>query len=283
MNNGTVCLTFDFDAISLWLQREMTTMTSISRGEFGVIAVPRILHMLKRRNIQSTWFVPGHTIETYPDVCKMIVDHGHEIGLHGYVHENFNILTDEEEWEILQRSVNVTLALIGSKPKGFRSPSWDISARTIENLEKIGIIYDSSQMGNDYSVYFSRYRDEHFKNEASKFGETSNIVEIPVSWSLDDYPYFEYLKTPSSLIPGLQNPKNVFENWSGDVDYMLRDFNNGNVVVTFHPQVSGRGHRLLGLEKWIDELIEKGLSFSRMDKIAESFLEGTHFGKYDPK
>jgi peptidoglycan-N-acetylglucosamine deacetylase len=283
MAKGTVCLTFDFDAISLWLQREMTTMTSISRGEFGVVAVPRILHMLKKRNIQSTWFIPGHTIETYPDVCKMIVEHGHEIALHGYAHENFNSLPAEEEWEILQRSVQVAEALVGRKPKGFRSPAWDVSSRTIEFLEELGIMYDSSQMGNDYSVSFSRYRDEHSKHSASKFGVTSNVVEIPVSWSLDDYPYFEFLKTPSSLIPGLQNPQNVFANWTGDVDYMLRDFNNGILVATIHPQVSGRGHRLLGLENWIDGLIDKGVQFARMDEIAEAFLTGTKFGLYEPK
>lgn len=282
INVGTICLTFDFDAISLWLQREMTTATSISRGEFGVIAVPRILHMLKQRGIQSTWFVPGHTIETYPDVCKMIVGEGHEIGLHGYAHENFNILSAEKEWEVLQRSINVAEGLAGKRPKGFRSPSWDISSRTIENLEKLGLVYDSSQMAHDYSIYYSRYQDEHDKQRASLFGETSRIVEIPVSWSLDDYPYFEYLKTPTSFIPGLQNPKHVFDNWSGDVEYMLRDFINGNIVVTIHPQVSGRGHRLLGLESWIDEWLDRGVRFMKMEEIAESFLKGTEYGIFQP-
>ncbi|MEH7123093.1 polysaccharide deacetylase [Bacillus sp. JJ1503] len=283
MNKGTVCLTFDFDAISLWLQRDMTTMTSVSRGEFCVIAVPRILHLLAKRNIQCTWFIPGHTIETYPDVCKMIVENGHEIALHGYAHENFNVLSSEEEWGIFQKSVKVIESLTGCRPKGFRSPSWDISSRTVKNLEKLGIIYDSSQMGNDYSVYYSRYDDEHYKDKASKFGKSSNVVEIPVSWSLDDYVYFEYLKTPNSLFPGLKTPDEMFKNWTGDVEYMLRDFQNGVLVATFHPQVSGRGHRLLGLEKWIDSLIEKGIVFSRLDSIADSFLNGIEFGVFDPK
>lgn len=283
MNKGTVCLTFDFDAISLWLQRDMTTMTSISRGEFGAVAVPRILHMLGKRDIQSTWFVPGHTIETYPEVCKAIIEQGHEIALHGYAHENFNILSFEEEREILQKSIDVTEKVLGFRPKGFRSPSWDVSSRTIKNLESLGVVYDSSQMGNDYSVYFSRCEDQHFKAQASKFGEQSKVVEIPVSWSLDDYVYFEYLKTSTAVFPGLKRPDEMFGNWNGDIDYMLRDFQNGVLVVTFHPQVSGRGHRLLGIENWIDGLMEKGIGFSRMDSIADSFLKGTEFGIYAPE
>jgi len=280
--SGTICLTFDFDAVSLWIQREMTTMTSVSRGEFGVEAVPRILNMLKKRGIKSTWFIPGHTIETYPAVCKMIIDQGHEVGLHGYIHENFNMLSAEEEWGILNKSIKIAEQLTGIKPKGFRSPAWDISSRTIENLEKLELVYDSSQMGKDYSVYFSRKGDVVARDKPIHFGESSKIVELPVSWSLDDYIPFEFMKTSTTLMPGLQNPKSVFENWLGDVEYMLRDFENGLLVATIHPQVSGRGHRLLGLENWLDSLIDKGIAFSRMDQVAELYLEGYEFGKYKP-
>jgi len=277
---GTVCLTIDFDATSLWIQREMTTVTSISRGEYGVLVVPRILHMLKKRGIKCTWFIPGHTIETYPEVCQMIVDQGHEVGLHGYMHENFNDLSEDKEWEILERTVQIGKQLTGQMPKGFPSPAWNISSRTLENLEKLGPEYDSSQMGNDYSPYYSRKKDEYPEEAPIRFGEESKIVEVPVSWSLDDYPHFEYLKTPNSFIPGLQNPNHVFDNWMGDVDYMLRDFKNGVMVATVHPQVIGRGHRFLGLEKWIDQVLEKGATFARIDEVTAKFLEGHEFGKY---
>jgi peptidoglycan/xylan/chitin deacetylase (PgdA/CDA1 family) len=83
---GHVCLTFDFDGPSLWIQRGQTTPAPISRGEFGAVATPRILKLLAKHDIASTFFVPGHTIDTYPDVCRMIVDHGCEVGLHGYTH-----------------------------------------------------------------------------------------------------------------------------------------------------------------------------------------------------
>jgi peptidoglycan/xylan/chitin deacetylase (PgdA/CDA1 family) len=85
--NGFVCLSFDFDGPSLWMQRRMTGPSTVSRGEFGAVAVPRILRLLARREIPCTFFIPGHTLETYPDVCRMIADAGCEIGLHGYAHE----------------------------------------------------------------------------------------------------------------------------------------------------------------------------------------------------
>ncbi|MEZ5264181.1 MAG: polysaccharide deacetylase family protein [Acidimicrobiales bacterium] len=84
---GYVCLSFDFDGPSLWMQRRMTSPTPVSRGEFGAVAVPRILKVLARRDIAATFFIPGHTLETYPAVCQQIVDAGHEVGLHGYAHE----------------------------------------------------------------------------------------------------------------------------------------------------------------------------------------------------
>jgi len=82
-----VCLTFDFDAISPWIYRGMSTPTPISRGEFGIIGAQRLLDLLAKHDITATWFVPGHTIETYPDICTRIHAAGHEIGHHGYLHE----------------------------------------------------------------------------------------------------------------------------------------------------------------------------------------------------
>ena len=99
MSAGTVCLTFDFDAVSLWVSRGMRTPAPVSRGEFGPVAVPRILELLGARSIPTTWFIPGHTIETYPEVCQEVVDAGHEVALHGYAHENVALLREGEERE----------------------------------------------------------------------------------------------------------------------------------------------------------------------------------------
>lgn len=97
MSAGIVCLTFDFDAVSLWVSRGMRTPAPVSRGEFGPVAVPRVLELLGARGISSTWFIPGHTVETYPEVCREIVEAGHEVTLHGYAHENVAPLGKDEE------------------------------------------------------------------------------------------------------------------------------------------------------------------------------------------
>lgn len=283
MGIGTVCLTFDFDAISLWIARKSTTPTPISRGEFGAVAVPRILHLLRERNVQTTWFIPGHTMETYPDVCRLVVDDGHEIALHGYAHEDFTILDEKDEREIFHRSCTVARELTGVAPKGFRAPSWDLSPRTIDIMLDIGLQYDSSLMGNDYSPYYCRRADELHTDRAMIFGEPTPLVEMPVSWSLDDYPHFEYVKSTAGILPGLRDVNSVFNNWLDDIQYMTRDYDQGVAVVTLHPQVIGRGHRLMGLERWVDQLIDMGVEFARMDRVVQSFRDGDFKVTYSPK
>ena len=119
---GYVSLTFDFDGPSLWIQRGMTTPTSISRGEFGAVAVPRILRLLERRGLPATFFIPGHTIETYPAECAAIAAAGHEIALHGYAHEfNPTVAPDTERWA-MARSIELIERLCGTAPDRLPRP-----------------------------------------------------------------------------------------------------------------------------------------------------------------
>src|SRR5829696_9000201 len=150
---GYVCLSFDFDGPSLWMQRGMTTPTPISRGEFGAVAVPRILRLLAHRGIPSTFFIPGHTMETYPDVCQMVVDAGCEVALHGYAHEfNPRVSLDRERWA-MARSFELAARLTGQPPLGYRAPSGELTMQTIDLLLEHGLTYDSSLMGHDYQPY----------------------------------------------------------------------------------------------------------------------------------
>lgn len=282
MSQGTVCLTFDFDAISLWIARGLRTPGPISRGEFGAEAIPRLLRLLKSHEIPATWFIPGHTIETFPKECAAIVANGHEIGAHGYLHELVQDLTRAKEEEAVQRSMRLIEQLTGTRPKGFRAPSWDLTESTLDILTEHRFLYDSSLMNTDYRPTFCRIGDRILQDGPVGWGPTTHLVEIPVSWSLDDYPQFEYLRTPNIVMPGLRDPETVFKNFTEDFRYMTRDFENGIMVVTFHPQVIGRGHRLLGLEKWIEELLSMGATFARMDEIAEQVVQGVEFGIYRP-
>lgn len=282
MSSGTVCLTFDFDAVSLWIQRGLITPTPVSRGEFGAVAVPRILHLLEERSIESTWFVPGHTAETYPKQCQEIVEAGHEVGLHGYAHENASDMSEKQEREIYRRAFGVLGDLAGEAPRGNRAPAWDLTPYTVDIMLDLGLAYDSSLMSNDYTPSYVRRGDEVTDDGPMKFGEETKLVELPVSWSLDDYPAFEYLRLPNSIMPGFRRPEEVFETWTDDLRYMLRDFVDGVLIVTFHPQVIGRGHRLLGLERWLDELARLDVAFDRLDRVSEQFLSGRSYGRYSP-
>jgi peptidoglycan/xylan/chitin deacetylase (PgdA/CDA1 family) len=276
---GYVCLTFDFDGPSLWIQRGMTTPTSISRGEFGAVAVPRILRLLERRGLPATFFVPGHTLETYPDDCAAIVAGGHEVGLHGYAHEyNPTVAPDTERWA-MDRSAALIESLCGRPPAGYRAPSGELTGATIDLLLERGVTYDSSLMAHDYAPYAVRRGDVLPDDGPARWGEPTSLVELPWSWSSDDYVYLEFVAFRRSIMPGLRRPADMFDNFAGDLRWMTANVGHGVYNVVFHPQVIGRGHRLLALEAWLDDIGELGLTFARCDDVAAAHLAGRQFGE----
>ncbi len=266
-----VCLTFDFDALSAWIFRGMTTPTVLSRGEFGAVGAQRILGLLAERGIQSTWFIPGHTIETYPEICERVHAAGHEIGHHGYLHEPPGELSREEEEVVLVRGNEAIRRLTGAPARGYRSPAWDLSPYTVDLLLAHGFVYDSSMMGHDYAPYRARTGDVISHVGPACFGPATRLIELPISWSLDDYPHFEYVRTPSFTQQGLQAAQGVLSNWLDEFRYMARTVEWGVLTYTFHPQVIGRGYRMLLLERLIDGLAEQGAIFVRMDAAATEF------------
>jgi len=266
-----VCISFDFDAISGWIARGMGTPTPVSRGEFGVIGAARILALLKKHAIPATWFIPGHTLETYPEACGRVLEAGHEIGHHGWTHRPPASLSREEEEAELARANEEIKKLTGRYARGYRSPSWDLSPHSVELLLKHGFYYESSMMGNDHSPYRVRLGDRIELQKPAVFGKESRLIEMPVSWSLDDYPHFEFVRTQSSVLPGLKDAGGVLANWIDDFLYMKRETDWGIITYTFHPFVIGRGHRMMALEGLVDRLAAEGAEFMRMDAAAESF------------
>ena len=128
MTKHIVCLTFDFDAISGFIARGATTPSAISRGEFGPrVAAPRLLALMKKYRIKSSWYVPGHTIETFPDAVRNVVAHGHEIAHHGWRHISPAALSRDEEEAELVRGNEAIKKISGEYARGYRSPSWDLS------------------------------------------------------------------------------------------------------------------------------------------------------------
>jgi peptidoglycan/xylan/chitin deacetylase (PgdA/CDA1 family) len=272
MARHLVCLTFDFDNTSSAIARGQTTPTMLSRGDFGVVGAARILELLERHSIRSTWFIPGHTIESYPDACRAVVRAGHEIGHHGWTHRVPASLTREEEAAELERGNAAIEAIAGRRARGYRSPAWDLSPWSIDLLLEQGFLYDSSLMGDDYLPYQARVGDVAELEQPLRFGQDSPLVEMPISWSLDDYPVFEYSRSAAGVLPGLMNARLVGENWLGDFRYMARQ-DWGVITYTFHPHVIGRGHRMLMLEALIDQLMSSGATFVAMEDAVAEYRE----------
>lgn len=272
MPRHIVCLTFDFDAQSGFISRGLTTPTPLSRGEFGIVGAARILDLLKAHGIRSTWFVPGFTIETYPAVCEALVRAGHEIGHHSWTHTAPALQTREQEEQDMVRANEAIRRLTGSKARGYRSPAWDLSANTIDLLLAQGFEYDSSLMGADYRPYRARRGDVVELGKPLGFGEETSLVEMPISWTMDDHPHFEFMRLPNSVMPGLQSPRTVLEGWRDEFLYMKKSVDWGVLTYTMHPYVIGRGYRMLHFEQLVDRLVHEGAVFMTMEEAARESL-----------
>jgi peptidoglycan/xylan/chitin deacetylase (PgdA/CDA1 family) len=260
-----VCLSFDFDAFSASIRQGHLSPTQLSRDEFAAVGTRRILALLEREEILSTWFIPGHTLDTYPDLCRQIHSNGHEIAHHGYLHEPPGLMSRAEEDNVLVRGNEAIARVTGRQARGYRSPSWDLSAHSVDLLISHGFLYDSSLMADDYSPYFVRSGDQFPPDGPPIWGQTTSLVELPVSWSLDDYPHFEYV---AGRLPGLRSASAVLENFMEDYNYMAEVTESGILTYTFHPEVIGRGHRMRMLATLIQRLRLQGARFTRMDEVA---------------
>ncbi len=256
-----IALTFDFDTYTNWVgSAGSNSLSTISRGEFGPIGARRILALLSEYEAQATFFVPGGTAVTYPRVVAAIREAGHEIGHHGWIHENPANLNRDEELRILERGMEALEKVTGARPVGYRSPSWDNSPNTVKLLLENGFEYDSSLMGSDYEPYWCRIGDRWSKTEPYEFGEPTTLVEMPVAWHMDDWPQFEYTPGRDGRI---RPPSMLLEIWKGEFDYLYNEVQHGVLIFTMHPQAIGRGHRMLMLREFIEHMsLHPGVTFT---------------------
>ena len=176
----TVALTFDHDSISDAVRRGDPPV-KMSHGEFGPrVGAPRLLELLRRESIPSTWFVPGHTLVTFPDSIATVVADGHELACHGWYHEDFATLPRDEQRDILARSRQAVGEAWGSEVGGFRAPYWSLGSDTLELVEEAGFTYDSSLMAGDAYPYRVRHGDRHSVAEGTRWGRESDLLEVPV-------------------------------------------------------------------------------------------------------
>jgi len=270
MTRLTVALTFDHDSISDGVRRGDSPV-KMSHAEFGVrVGAPRILELLASRGIASTWFVPGHTLETFPESTAAIVDGGHEIACHGWFHVDAATLARDEEREMIERCATAIERVTGARPTGWRAPYWSLGVASLELIEDAGFRYDSSLMADDYALYRVRRGDRHSVTEGSRFGREGALVEVPVSWALDDWPHFE--PSASGDRDGLSAPSKVLEIWTEELRYAHAHAPGGLLTVTMHPECIGRGSRMAMLERFIDAASSlDGVVFDRLDRYVEAW------------
>jgi peptidoglycan/xylan/chitin deacetylase (PgdA/CDA1 family) len=262
----TVCLSFDFDAVALWVSTfKQTTATPVSRGEFGArVGLGRVLELLAAKSVPATFFVPAHTAHSFREQTRRILDQGHEIGVHGYCHETPIGMTREQEADLLDRAIAKLRSVLGIDftPLGYRSPAWDLSPDSIGLLEERGFLYDSSMMGNDFMPYRAR-RGDRVDEHGFDPGPESKIIEMPVAWELDDFPYFAFVNRP--LFPGLRPTEEVYHTWRDEFDFCHASVEDGVYTLTMHPQIIGRGPRIAMLGRLIDHMkAQDGVRFSTL-------------------
>ncbi|WP_374157519.1 polysaccharide deacetylase [Mycobacterium sp. G7A2] len=228
--SAAAAFTFDVDAESavLWGNDAVAARMSVmSHQAYGpLVGLPRILELLDAHQIPATFFVPGHTAHRYPAAVRRIVEAGHEIAHHGYLHEQPTALTLAQEIEALDRGLQALAEVAGVRPVGYRAPMWDLSWRTPELLVERGFLYDSSLMDADHPYELA-------------VGDGS-VVEIPIQWALDDWEQYCYL--PDIAGSGvIESPRKARELWQLEFDALRAA--GACWVLTNHPFLSGRASR----------------------------------------
>jgi peptidoglycan-N-acetylglucosamine deacetylase len=221
----------------------------LSRGEFTTVATPRVLDLLKRQKILASFAVPGHTAYAFPQLMARIRDEGHEFVHHGWVHENPADFDESGERLILERGIEAIYKTAGVKPVGYISPANDFSKTTLKLLNEFGFLYDGSFFGDDFNAYYARINDSWSSDTPYQFGEIVDLVELPWSWHLDDFPCFEFVLGFNS---GLLNPDEVEKVWKSEFEFAYNHCPDGIFILTMHPETIGRGARLLMLERFIE-------------------------------
>ena len=279
-----VCFNVHFAAVSLWIGSfgGEDSPCDISRGVHAAqVGTPRLLDLLNKYDITTTWNITGHSIESFPKESEMVVQAGHELGLHGYTHENPLAMTREQEQAILNKTFDLVVDLCGKPPKGYSAPWWELSPNTIDLLLEKGIEYDHSLMENDHSPYYLRRDDSWTKIDYSQPAETwmkpwqrgteTDLIEIPCSWYLDDAPPVMFVKKfPNSH--GWVSPRSIGQMWTDQFDWVYRNCDYGIYNACLHPDASGHPQMLMMLERLIDHMrCHEGVRFVTLKEICDGF------------
>ena len=255
-------LTFDVDGVSSWIRRDpaFARLPSLmSMAEYGPsVATPRILDLLDAHSIPASFYVPGYVAETHVNLVEQVAQRGHEVAHHGYMHEAPASMSAEEEKEVLEKGSDILQRITGQAPRGYRSPSWELSEVSLDLLASHGFLYDSSLMGDDAPYLLEPE------------SPATSLVEVPIHWNLDDAPNFVYAPSANRLGP-MRSPQEVYNNWKAEFEglyYYGRAF-----TLTMHPQYIGRPGRLRMLDKLIAHIKTfPNVEFMTVADVAEMWV-----------
>lgn len=240
---AAVVLSFDSDHETPALRDGETSPGRMAQGEYGArVAVPRILQLLKRHEVPASFFIPAVCALLRPDEVPTYVEAGHEVAVHGWIHERNAMLSHEEELDLLSRAVDVLAKQSGSRPLGIRTPSWDFSDSTLDVIRELDFVYDSSLMADDEPY------------EILSDGERTGIVEIPVEWIRDDAPYL-MMDRFASLRP-YTPPRQLVQIWKDEFDAAYAA--GGVFQLTMHPHIIGHRSRLIVLDELLQHIRSYG-------------------------
>ena len=255
-----VGLSFDLDNETGSLRDNVSSPSVLSQGQYGSRAgLPRVLALLDRHRVSASFFIPAVSAILYPESIKAITASGrHEIGLHGWIHERNSQLDRATERDLLMRAAKTFESITGKRPVGMRTPSWDYSPHTIEIAKELRLEYDSSLMADDRPY------------EVLAGGQPTGIVELPVEWILDDYPYF-WMDRASTVRPTM-TPDEVFSIWKAEFDVAYEE--RGMFILTMHPHVIGHRARIAMLDRLVTYMKSKpGVWFGTHEQIARYVKE----------
>jgi peptidoglycan/xylan/chitin deacetylase (PgdA/CDA1 family) len=274
----------DIDAVGGWLGSYggQDSPDDISRGMFaGEVGVPRLVELFRRYQLTQTFFWPGHSVETFPEQFDACVSAGHEIGVHGYSHENPIAMSRQQETDVLDYCVELLTKRSGRAPTGYVAPWWEFSAITNDLLLDRGIRYDHSLMHHDCQPYYVRTGDRWTKIDYDRparewmrplvRGTETDLIEIPANWYLDDLPPMMFIKSsPNSH--GFINPRDIEQLWRDQFDWIYREHDYAVFTMTIHPDVSGRPQVLLMHERLIAHIgSQDGVRWVTFGEIADDF------------
>lgn len=251
---AAVALSFDVDNASAALARGNLNYEVISRGEYGAVdGLPRILRLLERHRIPSSFFIPAVSAALHPQMITEILASplNHEIGVHGWIHELLPAVNDEkEEQRLLDQAIDYLTKATGRRPVGYRAPSWQFSRWTPGQIRAAGFLYDSSLMASDdaYEILIE--------------GRPSGVVELPIERILDDFPYFG-----GNADGSMPAPSSVLEVFQSEFDVAHDE--GGLYVLTMHPHIMGHRSRVAILERLIEHMKKKGgVWFATHEQVA---------------